>query len=279
MSDQNQPDDIEGVGSAEEPGPQGDWDPSALPIWATIRETAQAIAKEWKALLKAIVVPALLLAGVTVEDPFPNFSEAWWAVLMLGFSPLFFTMIAVPCHRLLILGVHSLPNTWGVAWSHRETRFLAFSGFFLLGGVFLVGGLLGIVGALLGIRGDWPEAILLSSEAFWVLLVPVSLTVMYLTSRSSLVLAATAVGQHSTFITSWQLSRSNGWRLVLVIFLPQLLLLPVELGVSRLLSGVLLPFLLAFAVVLWGVLGIASLSRAFCWFTGEIEHTAHSGAI
>ena len=35
--------------------PEPEWDPTAhrLPVWATMREAAQAIGKEWKALLKA----------------------------------------------------------------------------------------------------------------------------------------------------------------------------------------------------------------------------------
>lgn len=38
-----------------EDGLQPEWDPSVhrLPVWATIREAVQALAKEWKALLKA----------------------------------------------------------------------------------------------------------------------------------------------------------------------------------------------------------------------------------
>ena len=67
MSDRDHGDELEPSGSAEEPPaiPQGEWAPSVhrLPIWATIREAAQSIAKEWKALLKAIAVPALGLAG------------------------------------------------------------------------------------------------------------------------------------------------------------------------------------------------------------------------
>ena len=43
-----------------------EWDPSVhrLPVWATISEATQAIAKEWKTLLKAIAVPALLKIDV-----------------------------------------------------------------------------------------------------------------------------------------------------------------------------------------------------------------------
>ena len=115
MSDRHHGDELESSGSAEEPPaiPQGEWDPSVhrLPVWATIRAAALAIAKEWKTLLKAIAVPALLLAAINVVD------QAFLAILggsrlafLLAWLLLpggFFTMIAISCHRLVILGVDS----------------------------------------------------------------------------------------------------------------------------------------------------------------------------
>ena len=102
-----------------------EWDPSAhrLPVWATIREAVQAIGKEWKALLKAVAVPALVLTAVIVVldgEYLGSLEDILLYLLSLGLL----TMIAVSCHRLVILGADSLPNAWGLFWSGRETRFL-----------------------------------------------------------------------------------------------------------------------------------------------------------
>ena len=117
-SDRDHEDDLE---------PEGDPSVHRLPVWATIGEAVMAIAKEWKTLLKAIAVPALLLAAVNVVD------QAFLAVIggsglayllfWLLLPGAVFTMIAISCHRLVILGVDSLPNAWGLFWSWRETRF------------------------------------------------------------------------------------------------------------------------------------------------------------
>ena len=215
MSDCHHGDELESSGSAEEPPaiPQGEWDPSVhrLPVWATIREAALAIAKEWKTLLKAIAVPALLLAAVNVVD------QAFLAILggsRLAFLLVwlllpggFFTMIAISCHRLVILGVDSLPNAWGLFWSWRETRFF--------GWIFGIGLSAGLVTFL-----DIPLYGSVSQLAVLVVSPPI---MWYVLARLSLVLPATAIGQRPTLKGSWQLSRSNGWRLALVTFLPSLL--------------------------------------------------------
>ena len=246
-----------------------EWDPSVhrLPVWATIREAVQAIAKEWKALLKAIAVPALGLAAVAVvtdreylEGVFPS-PPGYPGVLLPLFLPAllsapFATMISVSCHRLVILGVDSLPSAWGLFWSRRETRFLGWSAL-----IAIPVGVVPILSAVLG-----------SPLLMFLVLVPYSL---YLVPRLSLVLPATAIGQRPTLKGSWRLSESNAGPLLLVMLLPSLLLgLLYRVG-SLLLDGTAPQFLSAFigvlvAVLSW-VIGIAALSKAFCWFTGEIE--------
>ena len=135
---------------------ESEWDPSAhrLPVWATIREAVQAIAKEWKALLKAIAVPALVLAAANVVQVYQlNQENPLGIFLSIALSVGFAMMIAISCHRLVILGVDSLPSAWGLFWSRRETRFLGWS--ILISLITLVpfavlGILVGIIVAVLG---------------------------------------------------------------------------------------------------------------------------------
>ena len=278
MSDGDHGDEPESSGSAEEPPAilQGEWEPSVhrLPVWATIREAAQSIANEWKALLKAIVVPALSLAAINVVWQQPVEAPALTDLLIvalpltvvLSFGLL--TMIAVSCHRLVILGVDALPKAWGLYWSRREGGFL---------GSIIVLYFIPIIPLVLLITLLWD---LQDVPPEWLLLGVVSFALaLYVLARLSLVLPASAM-ERPTRSHSWRLTRSNGWRLTLLIspaFLSWILYFVLgqeasgvfgEVGVP---TGISLHFLAAFTVVLMWVFGIALLSRAFSWFTGEIE--------
>ena len=294
MSDRDHGDDLEGAGSAEEPpaGPQGEWDPSVhrLPVWATISEAAQAIGKEWKALLKAIAVPTLVLGAVTVVNQLnqehldaagsgPGLLVAPGAFLLSLLLTLlsigFLTTIAVSCHRLVILGVDSLPNAWGLFWSGRETRFL---GWIL--GIWIIAVTVLVVPSFLSVP------LITRTLGAWLLLAVVFPFALYVGARLSLVLPATAIGQRPTLKAFWRLSRSNGWRLVLVLspaVLPVSLifalydsgvleepLIQSRIANDLLLAATLVPIVLMFSIAM------LLLSKAFCWFTSESEPSTPS---
>ena len=282
MSDGDHGDEPESSGSAEEPPaiPQGEWDPSVhrLPVWATIREAAQSIANEWKALLKAIAVPGLGLAAINVvwQQPFEAPASGFLTALFIVALPLtvvlsfgFLTMIAVSCHRLVILGVDALPKAWGLYWSRREGGFLG--SIIVLYFIPIIPLVLLITWLLWDFQYVPPE---------WLLLGVVSFAfALYVLARLSLLLPASAM-ERPTRSHSWRLTRSNGWRLTLLIspaFLSCILYFVLGQEFSGWFGEVVVPtriglhFLAAFTVVLMWVFGIALLSRAFSWFTGEIE--------
>ncbi len=269
---------------------QGEWDPSLhrLPVWEISREAVLAIAKDWKALLKAIAVPTVVVAGahvvsiheyfvVSIQDYLEDVKyvvQVKYAVQnVLNLVGIAVGMvIAISCHRLVILGVDSLPSAWGLFWSGRETRFL--------GWTFLIAFSLGAV--VLPIPFVFRElspnlSLSPNLRALAALVFTVSVFCGgYVSARLSIVLPATAIDQRPTLKGSWRLSRSNGWRLGLVVFLPSILIFVlIRLGVPllRVLSPQRIPgqFLSSVALGLWGLLGIASLSKAFQWFTGKSE--------
>ncbi len=248
-----------------------EWDPSAhrLPVWATIREAVQAIAKEWKALLKAVAVPALVLTAINVvlgQEYLEGVGGISATLLQDILLPLlsfgFLIMIAVSCHRLLILGVDSLPNAWGLYWSKHEGGFLVRIFFIYFVAIIPLLLLVLLIQALpLNTTPDvWP--------LFWVLF-PLAL---YVLGRLSLELPATATGQG---LARWRLSRSNGWRLAVIVSPAVLawILHSLLLNESLVPPEIALHVLAAFTLVLLWVIGIASLSKAFCWFTGESPPT------
>ncbi len=241
-----------------------------LPIWAIIRDAVLAIAREWKTLLRMIAFPALAVVAINVvvasqldqEDPVGLFQEhPLGASLAMVLSTGFGTMIAVSCHRLVILGVDSLPSAWGVFWSSRETRFLGWAALIygsFMGGMLLVGRLASSLGA---------EGVLIALSLMFFVLFPLA---MYVLPRLSLVFPATAVGQRPSLRGSWRRSRSNGWRLVLVMFISSLPIWPLSL-VGALLPGIAPQLLSALTVVFVGLIGIASLSKVFCSLPADSE--------
>ena len=111
---------------------------------------------------------------------------------------------------------------------------------------------------------------------FWGFPFPLAL---YVLARLSLVLPASTI-ERPTRSHSWLVTRSNGWRLTLLIspaFLSWILYFVLGEESSGVFGEVVVPteiglhFLAVFTVVLMWVFGIALLSRAFIWFTGEIE--------
>jgi hypothetical protein len=115
------------------------------------------------------------------------------------------SLIAVSCHRIVLLGETSLPSTWGLYWSTRELGYIGRA--FVLGFLSRLPTIL--AGAILFFLSRRP---LLSeiSLVTW-------LAVAYPISRLSLVLPAMAIDQRVTFAESWQLSSGNGWRLAVVL--------------------------------------------------------------
>ena len=270
------------VDSDREDDGEPEWDPSVhrLPVWATIGQALQAIAKEWRALLKAVAVPALGIASVSVffqrnpeyvEAVLPNSSSFLQDMLQIIPETVVpasvGVLIAISCHRLVILGVDSLPSALGLFWSGRETRFLG-RAFGIVGIALIV--LLPLTFlemSLYNLLGFSPlPPVVLGIPIADYIGIPIA---GYICARLSLVFPATAISQRPTFADSWRLSRSNGWRLALVMALPYLVLIPLSASLQP--GGIALQFLAAFILVLLGLIQIASLSKAFCWFTAEIE--------
>ena len=245
-----------------------------LPVWATLGEAALAVTKNWEVLLKAIAVPAMIVAAVNV---FFQGGQQEPSILMLPLMVLsgaFGMMIAVSCHRFVLLGQDALPSPWGVYWTSRETRFLGWwmgislisMGLTML--LVLVLGVLatGIFLATGGAAGSLPDPgvgvnVFLAGAGLGIAFV---FPMIYIMARLSLVLPATAIGERPTLKGTWQLSRSNGWRLALVMFLPSLFLVPLSLWGLTLLDGNLLSrFIWAFMLTVLAVIGIAALSKSF----------------
>ena len=218
--------------------------------------------------MEAIAVPTVVVAGAHVVSIQEYFEDVQRVLELVGIAV--GMLIAISCHRLVILGVDSLPSAWGLFWSGRETRFL--------GWMFLIAFSSGaIVLPPYFFLIEVSPNLSFDLRALSALVFTVSVFYGgYVSARLSIVLPATAIDQRPTLKGSWRLSRSNGWRLGLVVFLPSILIFVlIRLGVPllRVLSPQTIPeqFLSSVALGLGGLLGIASVSKAFQWFTGKSE--------
>ncbi|MBN2466954.1 MAG: hypothetical protein JXD19_02285, partial [Deltaproteobacteria bacterium] len=161
-------------------------------------------------LAKALLVPIigmLLLRFISLS------SDESQGVLLMSFlfaaQILLFTIFAVTCHRLVLLGDDSVPPYGLQTWTGRETRFV---GWFLelififVAITILLVVPLGFMGSLLG-GGD--------SQPLWFMYL-FCIPGLYVLSRLSIILPAIAIDKREDLLWAWRVSKGNGGRLFIV---------------------------------------------------------------
>jgi membrane-anchored glycerophosphoryl diester phosphodiesterase (GDPDase) len=163
-----------------------------------------------------VVVPVGLIAALTLSwyygKQYVSELGSWLLVVVWG---LLFTLLAVACHRLVLLGSEPAKVSFAPRWSWRESKFFAwwvavylvhlaawYVFFTLLSTV-----LLNVWRPSDGVFPTWTEWM---SEAAKIL-------ALYVSARLSLVFPATAIDKRPDLKWSWNLTRNNGWRMVVVV--------------------------------------------------------------
>ncbi len=143
-------------------------------------------------------------------------------------SGLVFTLLGITCHRMILLEEQKNRWTEFFRWSHRETRFFIWS-FLIYIVVILIMMLfipLGMVSHVIlkaGLRiiSDYftNEGIKIMGFRVWTLgfVSIMYFLFLFLISRVSLVLPATAIDGSPTLSSAWDLAMGNGWRLTLIV--------------------------------------------------------------
>lgn len=163
-----------------------------------------------------MVIPGLLSVPLVVTDALflgsPDNETAtqlvgWMVVSILWL--VLYTIFAMSCHRIPLLGVDSNPRFGIRMWTRRETRF-----FWWLIGVYCLAvlvtlPLVWITKLLLGLD---PKA-MPPAEYYYLY----SLPMLYVLGRYIFVLPATAIDLTPTLASAWRQSRGNGWRLAVVL--------------------------------------------------------------
>ncbi len=112
-------------------------DRASLPIGATLKAVVRVVWQSKWPLAQAVLIPSLVLglmaftslelhrrvtaafhAGQSTNEEFTfHFVLIFTAFPLIG--GLVGAVLAVSCHRIILIGANSLPNRWGVFWSKR----------------------------------------------------------------------------------------------------------------------------------------------------------------
>lgn len=235
-----------------------------LPIIPIVGEAFSQLKSRWRPLLRALIGPASVLAALEIAMGRVR-GDLWWTIALSLADFLVYVLYAVSCHRIVLLGPQSLANRWGVYWSGRELRFVGWS---VAIGLLASLPALPLLAAMYGVSKapgidfvNWvPE--LPSWAITWIAYAPV----LYVASRASLVLPATAIGRRPGLGHSWALSRHNGWRLTIALAIPGLMVSALSQLVWSGLGnpgGIVPAFILALWFCLLGAVEVTVLSVAF----------------
>lgn len=136
---------------------------------------------------------------------------------VLGPQILIYTLLAVRVHRIVLAG-RSVKQNW-FRWTWRETRFLGW----LIVVYFFWTLIMAPIVAGVGVASDFK----LVSQGVWVDALALTLATVpnaYVFVRLAFLLPATAVDQKRNLRWAWELSKANGWRLVVLLWvLPMLI--------------------------------------------------------
>lgn len=205
-----------------------------LPILDTFHKAIVTITDHSFVLFRALLLPSIIMILVSVGQKL-----MYQHVMDLGNDRsimAFYMMItniatsitlgilaaifAVVCHRIVLLGKESLPNSFGLYLSRRELKY--FGWVFLFGIPMVIGYMaIGMMPLLFMESMDDPGAIILLSSRVWGIagLVIVS----FITAPFILVLPATAVGEKRAFKKARSTVRGNIIRLAVVLVIPALI--------------------------------------------------------
>jgi len=237
-----------------------------LPVVETIRAALLLVWQRRFMLIRALAVMGVALTAIDFAQRYflRSTGSLWVAWLGIVVSWFAYTLFAVTCHRIVLLGETSVPRYGLLSWTSRETRFF---GWGALLSVFCLIALvpLGILAWVVGYFADIPFK---GYERYWVYLWGVPL--VYGFARLAVLFPATAVGERRN--TDWALATTagNGWRIVFATILapaiPGLALnaLPYE-------DNFLLDFLLKLLDYAFVAIGIAALSLSFRFLSSPEE--------
>jgi len=214
--------------------------PAPLPVFKIISGAFVFLWENKKRVLRALLVPVAVLFTIEISPLIINFAAYlekipfFLAILFsLGSSVIYYAayvLFAITCHRLVLMKNTSVPAYGMFSWTRREWWFLAYLiilplVYFLSVALFLMAkGLL----MEFDIKIESFQMLFAKGDGMVLLILLVALPSVYIFSKFSLLLPATAVDRDVDVDWAWKTSRKNGWRLIIII-----VLLPLVFGLLQ----------------------------------------------
>lgn len=198
--------------------------PAPLPVLQILLAGIVLPAKHASTLLRSAAPLIALMVLATVignwnqpDEPFD--ASAGWIVLSIFWALALIAAAAlavVGCHRVFILGRESMSDIGFLSWSSREMRFIGWwIGVGICVGIIITPFMLLVFPIASSIFIDTDQdSIDLHVRGLMFL---INLPIAYFIGRWSLVFPATAVDERPSLKWAWDISKSNSWRLMVLI--------------------------------------------------------------
>lgn len=203
--------------------------PYRIPIVTTLIDAARLCFGNFGVFSLRLAISVAMMAATVVywrsqatagPSPMQLLVPLWWAI--------WFTLFAITCHRLALLGPDGTAVLGHVTWGRREFVFF-WRLLILMVGVPIVAATVLLL-ALGGVVPDLPTR-MQDAQFFSRLGLAVFLAAAYFIARWSLVFPAVATDEPIDFAESWARSRGNGWRLAIIVGI-----IPAAVEIARVMS-------------------------------------------
>lgn len=182
-----------------------------LPILATVATAYSAIVGNRGAVFQAAFLPLLgLIVLGSIKDMGQDSLLISIVSLLIG-APLG-ALIAVACHRIVLLGQGTVVNSWSLYWSERETSFVVW--------ILIFGTVIYVAAMLLGVIFLMSPERIFGFRTPWLGTLLTFVCIAYVLGRFSMVFPATAIDKRMAMSNSWYLTDGNGWRVAIALALP-----------------------------------------------------------
>jgi len=186
-----------------------------LPVNDIFLEAINLPSKHYKMLLK-VGLPLIIINALSIiqfyysKSPEGEFSiNPFSFILLIGFA-ISLVMAIIGCHRIFLLGEEVVENTSLFHWTGNEIKYIGW--WILIGFCAMV--------VMIPFTMLTPLMVSATNNSYVWIALPTLMTipVLYLFSRWSLLLPSSAVGIHGKSLSwAWGLSSNNAWRLTLLV--------------------------------------------------------------
>ncbi|MBE9535553.1 MAG: hypothetical protein IMF07_00095 [Proteobacteria bacterium] len=185
-----------------------------LPVFYIIKSAVVASWNQSAYLTKSLFIMTTSLVFIQILydiQPTTNIAKPI-VIAKIVIQSVIYTLFAITCHRIILLGPNSVSIYGVLKWSKREWQFIRFG---LIVAFFFI--LIYIVGLVLFFMSYYVFPILSNNKVGTIVsFTAMTLASLYMISRLCVLFPATAIDKKIGVNTALDLTIGNGWRLVVV---------------------------------------------------------------